>query len=292
MIFKNLLNLGLIIFLSLLSLSSFAESSVWKISKGGKYFYLGGTVHLLNADDHPLPQEFMEAYEDADKLIFETDIEASKTQETQQKFLAVMISSSANILQSELNAENYAKLKEFLALRQIFVEDFSNFFPWAVSLIVSVMEYERLGMVAEYGVDEYFSQLSLSEQKEVGSLESLDEQISYIKSMENIDPNLMISYTISDLNELPSFIKEVKEGWRKGDMDTFTNNSSIVQMKSEFPELYNTLITKRNNSWMTDLLKLNSNEINEFVLVGTMHLNGEEGLLNQLKLAGFDIEQL
>lgn len=37
---------------------------------------------------------------------------------------------------------------------------------------------------------------------------------------------------------------------------------------------------------------LNNNENIEFVLVGAMHLNAEEGLLNQLKLAGFKVEQL
>ena len=63
-------------------------------------------------------------------------------------------------------------------------------------------------------------------------------------------------------------------------------------MKSEFPVLYDTLITNRNNKWMADLLSLNNNDIIEFVLVGTLHINGKEGLLHQLRNAGYQINQL
>ena len=141
-------------------------------------------------------------------------------------------------------------------------------------------------------MDQYFHELALSNQKELGNLETLEQQISYIKSMENFDPNLMVDYTLRDLEELPTFIKEMKMGWRTGDMEAFTKNSLITQMRADFPDLYETLIVNRNNKWMIDLKALNGNDFKEFVLVGTMHLNDEEGILNQLQLAVFGVEQL
>ena len=36
----------------------FSQSSVWKIGKNGNTLYLGGSIHLLRAEDYPLPQEF------------------------------------------------------------------------------------------------------------------------------------------------------------------------------------------------------------------------------------------
>jgi len=292
MSYKYFSRLSMLIVFSVLSVNTFAESSVWKVSQGDKYFYIGGTIHLLNASDHPLPQEFMQAYNDADKLIFEIDLAASELPATQQKFLSAMMRDSTSTLDEDLNPEVFLRLKEFAAARGLPIEALSNFHPWAIALTVTMMEYEKLGMRPEYGVDQYFHELALSNQKELGNLETLEQQISYIKSMENFDPNLMVDYTLRDLEELPTFIKEMKMGWRTGDMEAFTKNSLITQMRADFPDLYETLIVNRNNKWMIDLKALNGNDFKEFVLVGTMHLNDEEGILNQLQLAGFYVEQL
>ena len=94
------------------------------------------------------------------------------------------------------------------------------------------------------------------------------------------------------LSAYPEFIDVMKSSWRSGDIETLTTNSLVVQMKSDFPELYNTLVISRNNDWMLTLSTLNNNNVKEFVLVGALHLNDKEGLLNQLSKAGFKIEQL
>jgi len=290
--FKNITSIYLLIFLWVFSSTSFAESSVWKISKGSNYFYLGGTVHLLDSSDHPLPEEFSTAYNDSDKLIFETDISGSKTQESQQKFLYAMLYKSQKTLKDDLSVETYQNLSKFLTSRNIPIENLMQFKPWAVAVTIAVLEYQRLGMMPEHGVEEHFNRLASSDNKQLGSLESLDEQISFISSMGNIEPNLMVNYTLRDLKTLPEFIQFLKKSWRTGDIEAFTSNSVIAQMKSEFPDLYHTLLTKRNNNWMSDLITLNDNNITEFVLVGALHLSGKEGLLNQLKAAGYKAEQV
>ena len=63
-------------------------------------------------------------------------------------------------------------------------------------------------------------------------------------------------------------------------------------MKAEFPDLYDNLVVKRNNNWMPKLTALTDSKAKEFVLVGALHLSDKEGLINQLKLAGFTIDQL
>lgn len=62
--------LGLFILLSALSNHAYAQSSVWKISKDGQYFYLAGTIHLLSEQDHPLPQAFIKSLQRQRHLSF------------------------------------------------------------------------------------------------------------------------------------------------------------------------------------------------------------------------------
>jgi uncharacterized protein YbaP (TraB family) len=274
------------------SILSYAESSVWQVSKDGKYFYLGGTVHLLRPDDHPLPDEFHIAYKNSDQLIFETDINSANRPEIQQKMLAAMTEPGGAVLSQKVNSKTYRELEQFLAARNIPIQSFTIFHPWSVALTITVIEYQRLGMQPQYGVEEYFNRLALKDNKSVSTLETIEEQLSFLQSMANIDPNVMLSYTLKDLADLPEFIETLKTSWREGDIESFTTHSTIVQMKNEFPNLYNTLITNRNNEWMKDISQLNNNNIVEFVLVGALHLNGKEGLINQLEEAGYSVNQL
>ena len=59
---RILLKATVLVCVQIFSLNAIADTSVWKVSKADNYFYLGGTIHLLSKDDHPLPEEFAEAY--------------------------------------------------------------------------------------------------------------------------------------------------------------------------------------------------------------------------------------
>ena len=52
-----------------------AQSSVWLATKGNNKVYLGGTIHMLRSSDYPLPSEYETAYNAADNLYFEIDID-------------------------------------------------------------------------------------------------------------------------------------------------------------------------------------------------------------------------
>lgn len=289
---KKYLNLVLCVCAVLLPHYSYGKSSVWKVSKGDNFFYIGGTVHLLNAQDHPLPAEFDYAYKQSDTLIFETDIKQGQKAQAQKKLFQSMLNDSGNTLTEQLEPQVLNSLKSYLAARNLPIDNFVQFKPWATALMLTMMEYQRMGMRPEYGVDEYFNQLAITDNKQVSWLESLDEQIAYLSSMEQVDPNMMLKYTLDDLQQLPDFTIFLKQAWRSGDIEAFTSHDAIQEMKTEFPVIYNTLLTKRNNNWMPKLLSLNDNNNIEFVLVGTMHLNDEQGLLQQLQRSGYTIAQL
>lgn len=292
MVIKNFIIYAVLLSFNLLASNALAESSVWKVSKGENYFYLGGTLHLLTAADYPLPDEFIKAYKDANTLIFETDLRATQTPEFQSKFLSAIAYKDDRTLSSELKPDIYNQLENFLAARQIPIASFSNFQPWGISLVISVLEYQRLGMTPEYGVDMYFNNLALADNKEIISLETPDEQLSFLISMARIDPNLAIESTLRDLDRLPAFIELMRKNWRDGDLEAFAQSASIKQMEVEFPEIFNTILTNRNNNWMKQLPAYIDDSRKEFVLVGALHLSGKKGLLNQLIEQGFKVEQL
>jgi len=276
----------------LLTQHAYAGSSVWKISKGEDYFYLGGTIHVLSLADHPLPGEFTTAFGDVNTVIFETDMRELQSREFQADFLTAVSYGGERSLADELNAETYRTLKIYLDSRHLPSANFAGIKPWGLSLMITLLEYQRLGMEQQYGVDAHFYNLALAQGKKTRGLESVEDHLLAIRSMETIDPNTIINYTLRDLEQLPEFSRFMKKAWRSGNVEAFSTDPILMEMKTDFPAIYDALLTRRNTAWMTILVTLTDNDEREFVLVGAMHLNGEEGLLNQLAEAGFSVEQL
>lgn len=282
----------LLVGLSVISQVTQAQSSVWKISKGQDHFYLGGTLHLLSETDYPLPDEFDQAYQASDTLIFETSLEAMEDPAFQQLFMSAMTYIDERTLESSLKPGTYRSLLRYMLSRKIPIQQFSKFKPWGVSLMISMLEYQHLGMLPQYGVDRFFSEKAMKDDKGIKALETPEQQLTFLSSMAQVDPNVSINHTLRELKRLPNMLDEITEAWRTGDMNTFAQSAYVEDMKKLFPKVYQTILVKRNNNWLKLLPKLIGNDEKEFVLVGTMHMVGEEGLLAQLKRRGYTVEQL
>ena len=113
-----------------------------------------------------------------------------------------------------------------------------------------------------------------------------------MQSLAEINPDVIIRYTIEDMESLPKWILTMKQAWRSGDIQAFSSMKPVIEMQTQFPKVYDTLIVNRNNNWMKQIPSLLDNKQKEFILVGTLHLNDKIGLLNQLKDQGFKVEQL
>jgi uncharacterized protein YbaP (TraB family) len=63
-------------------------------------------------------------------------------------------------------------------------------------------------------------------------------------------------------------------------------------MKEKFNPLYQQLLVQRNNNWMPEIIRYLQTPETEMILVGAAHLLGADGLINQLRQAGYKISPL
>ena len=68
--------------------------------------------------------------------------------------------------------------------------------------------------------------------------------------------------------------------------------TSMKEFEASFPDVFNTLLTERNQNWLPMLTTMMNSPETEFVLVGTMHLAGDKSVLALLAEQGYHIEQL
>lgn len=275
---------------SLVPLPAVADTAVWRAQSGDSRIYLGGTVHLLRPADYPLPEEFEQAYQDSDRLYFETDISAMNDMAVQAGMLQQLMYSDERTLESVLNAEAYQALSSYAAGNGLPLAMLQKFKPGLVVSTLQVLEFQKLGFTP-LGVDMHFHNRAIGDGKPRGELEPVQAQIDYIAGMGEGNESEFILLSLEDMAEISDTMEELIAAWRSGDNNQLAE-LFVNEMKEQSIELYNSLLVERNNNWMGVIEGLFNEAGTEFILVGAAHLVGEDGLLAQLQRRGYQVEQL
>ncbi|WP_166423785.1 TraB/GumN family protein [Paraglaciecola sp. 20A4] len=265
-------------------------ASVWKVTSGENSLFIGGTIHILAPEDYPLPNEYNIAYQKASTLVFETDMAALKSAAFQQKMLGMMTYTDGRSLEDDLSANSYAKLEAHLSERGIPIAQMAAMKPSLISITLSVIELQGLGFTSE-GVDQFYADKASQESKAIKWLETPDEQLGFLANMGGNDNDALIDYTLRDITKMPAIIADMRTSWREGDMQKMAE-ISIVPFKADYGQIYQDLLVTRNANWMPQIEDMLKTAEVEFIMVGAMHLAGEDSVLTQLKTQGYSIEKL
>ena len=276
--------------LSVVSNVSVADSSVFKVSKDDEHLYIGGTIHMLAESDFPLPEEFDQAYKNAELIVFETDIAAMGSPETQAKFTQKLTYTDGSTLADHITAETYESLTSFLSDRRLPTNIMDFYKPGLAMSFLTIFELQRLGM-AGIGVDKYYSDKAASENKKTEGLESIDQQLSFLEAIGEAEPDALLQHTINEMNKLEKVLVDIKRDWRRG-VFTKTLDKFMQEMKVQTPDLYVKLLKDRNQAWVPQVEALMATPETEFVMVGVAHLAGDDSLLDMLESLGYTIEPL
>jgi hypothetical protein len=272
----------------LLPLSAFATTSLWRVSKDGQQLFLGGTVHVLSPKDYPLPAEFTVAYDQAQKLVFETDLNGMNDPKIQAQWLQKLVYGNGQSLKNHLKPVTYKALADYLAQANIPLETVAQFKPTLVMLTLMMAELQRLGM-ADSGVDLFFNRKAIADRKSLGQLETVEKQLEVLENMAKGREDELILSTLSDLKQLSTLMTDLKTAWRTGNINKL-DEIGVTPMRKDFPALYQSVLVERNNSWLPQIEAFLKTPETELILVGSLHLAGQDGLLAKLQRLGYKIE--
>lgn len=161
--------------------------------------------------------------------------------------------------------------------------------PWFAAITLTQAALERTGYRGEFGVDQHFAKRANDGGKPIVGLETLLEQLGYLASVGD-NQTLMLESTLDELPELEKGFAEVMAAWQNGDQATLIN---LLKEEMAPPKLQawleQTLLAERNRNWVKKWPGL-PNE--SFIVVGALHLYGEQGLLALLEQQGWRITPL
>lgn len=270
--------------------TAYADSPVWEVSNGDNTLYLAGTLHVLKAEDFPLPTQFKQAYQKADDVYFEVDLNRFNSNEVQNHLASRVAWQDGTTLEDVLSPKVLQRLEDQLDGYGIPLGMIARYKPGPAAITVAMLEMQRLGM-SEAGVEDHVLEWVASDNRQVFGLETSEEQIAFLLDMGGSSPDDIIGFTIDDLSGLESQVDIMRKAWRSGDVDEI-DRSILQQMRSEYPEIYQQLIVDRNNNWMSEFDAMLADADIEMVLVGIGHIAGPDSLLELLTSRGYSVRQL
>ncbi|WP_428035349.1 TraB/GumN family protein [Amphritea sp.] len=279
----------LLMALSVVTLSATAATSVWKVSSGDNVLYVGGTIHVLRQSDYPLPVEFDRAYLRADRLFFETDLEQLHTPEVVQRMQqAVRYPDGISGLDKRVSAALYQRIEKVWAQYGLPPEAMVGLRPSGIVITLTMLNLQQIGVDAQ-GIDDFYHRRAIADAKPVGGLESVDQQIRLLAGMGAGDEEKFMSMSLDELQQSGGLVDGMVEAWRRGNL-TDLDRLVLEDMRRDSPAEFRKLIVDRNRKWLPQIEAMLADRQVEFVLVGSGHLAGDEGLIEQLQQRGYRVE--
>jgi len=292
----RLTSIGLISTISILSVSRVADLQaaeskhfLWKVETPQNRVYLLGSIHVLSQNDYPLPPMMETAFEEAEKVVFELDLNELETLETQSVMLEKATPPQGQTLRDLIQPETYQVVESTMADLGFPIQVFSNFEPWFVSVSLVSLQLQRLGFDPQYGVDRYFFEKAIADQKEILTLETVEEQLSLFDELPLEEQDKMLRQTLEEIDTLENSFQDMLVAWKTGDTQTLEN--LILTGFQDYPVLEEKIFRDRNQKWMAKIDGFLADDEDYLIVVGAGHLVGEEGLIEMLRDRGYSVEQ-
>ena len=264
--------------------------SLWQVDGSQNRGYLLGSIHMLRAQDHPLPSAIYIAYDDAEKLIMELDMDDLNPVESQALSNELGLIQDGRSLNDLMGDELYAEAERLAVASQIPLALLANAEPWFAAMNVEIMLLMRMGFNPALGVETKLMELAQSDDKEISGFETIREQLEFLDGLSPEAQREMLIQALADGTEMREMMDGMIDAWRAGDIDYLEEN--LLADMQDYPELNQTIVVDRNVSWTDSIEDLLDDDIDYMIVVGALHLVGDDGVPNLLKLRGHEVTQL
>lgn len=248
---------------------------LWEISGNGlkKTSYLYGTVHMMCQKDFIISEKVLLAFANTNKLALELDFDDPKELQQMQK-----MTEASKPLSELMTAREYQDLNAFLLHKLGMGAD--KFEKTSLTMIMSAVMFKNLNCPPKMFELE-FLKMAMARKLEVVGLEKVEVQMDamnkaydnseYLEQMKFYDHDFFVTMTQSYKNEKL--------------MELYNTLTDEKIMDSNAKSL---MLEDRNKKWVEAMPRLMGEEA-VFFAFGAAHLPGENGVINLLVKAGYNV---
>ncbi|SDG68558.1 hypothetical protein SAMN04488136_101270 [Vibrio xiamenensis] len=267
--------------LCLFSAALKAQPMYWMAQKGELKLMLLGSVHVGDDSLYPLPDPINQFLTHSDGLIIETDVRKSS---------GVNYPTSDVSARQVLSEQQITELSGIAKLFELDAKTLLDAPPWAAALSLQMKQLEYLGYRSDDGVDLRLVYRATTKGIPVLSLETLQFQVNLLTSQQDAGKEMLTSF-IDEFDGAEKAIKCLLTSWKTGDIKSLEKFAELSEMSPDYEQQF---ITQRNHDWANKLANkfVTQSKGNYLVVVGMLHLVGQDNLLSLLRQQGFVITKL
>ncbi len=267
------------------------RSVVWSVRGEHNTVYLFGSIHVLRPGDVGLPRAAETAYEDAEQLVMEIDMDDPAvadpmTMAAQMQGFAQLPAGQS--LKSVLG-NDYPAVATYLRESGLDPDLLDGFAPWFVSLMVLQFEVARRGFDPAHGIEQQVAERAAADHKPILGLETPADQFEVLAGLSMADQKRFLLKTLDETDQTDARLESMLDAWRNG--DTAALSRSLSREFEAFPELYRPLTEDRNRAWATQIADLLDDRDDYLVVVGALHLVGRNSVVDLLRGRGYRVTQ-
>lgn len=272
---------------------------LWKVSDADNSLYLLGSFHLLKASDFPFSDDVDAAFADAEALLFEIAPVEMESAEIATYMARNAMREDGTRLDDVLPAATAERLQTWLQTRGAGLQAtgmnatvLQMFEAWYVALMVTLHEMVGHGLDPQHGMDRVLANEAGSQDKPTDGLETAMDQIRFLDGMDHDEQIQMLDEALTIGTDAEA-VEQLHAAWRNGDADLLWKEMALG-MKQKYPQLYRRINVERNDNWVPKLearLKAPGTD-DTLVVVGALHLLGEDGVVEKLRSRGYQVERI
>src|SRR5262245_17172816 len=308
---SSLLVVGLIGGLTLTAQSPSAQTRAtdkpffWRI-EGQTPSYLYGTVHVPEPRVLELPEVVRQAFDASDVFNAEIPLDAA----TQAALMSKVMLPPGQDLRKIVGDEVFARMVRTISkalgssslpgAADLFAATLSGLKPWAALSQLELLEYLPDMLAGRQPLDAMLYDMAMKAGKEVGSVETVDEQLAVFDGFTIPEQIRMLNSTLDEI-EKPrpagvSSAREVVDLYLAGDLDRLAG-----ELNEQYPEdealrkkITARIVDDRNTKMAERIAERCAKQPSRsyFFAVGALHYAGDTGIIAQLTKKGFKVSRL
>ena len=269
---------GVALLLMALFAAPLAAIPLWSVqaADGTGTVLLLGSVHLLRAQDQPLPPAVRAAYLRADRVVMELDPRELEPAASSAALERIGVVSPGRSVLELLSADEWTRAESLAADAGLRLAPLAALEPWFAAITLHAGALARAGYDPALGVDQQVAAWAQADGKPVAALETIDEQLALFKGLDGATERQVFLKTLEELASIGPDTAALVARWREGDIESLAGR--LDTDFSGFEALYERIVADRNRAWLPAIEGLLEQGGTSLVVVGALHLVGPEGV--------------
>jgi len=273
---------------------------MWEVQgkDGQGKLYLLGSIHAGNNSLYPLDKTIIDAFEASDVLAVECDVTTQLQRPNLAEIMRMVMYTDGTTLKDHISPELYEKTAEILQKNGMPIDLVKIYKPSVVSSMILQFYMEDWGYDPNSGIDIHLIGKAKEKGMPVVEIESLEFQYSLLGGFNDTIQEMQLESCVNgELDASKEYLDQMFELWLKGDAEGLEtlleqeDDSLTPELMEAYKEYEKAMYDDRN-----DQMTLKAEEYLQtgdvyFFVVGSAHMVGESGIVEQLRSKGYTVTQ-